>query len=615
MKPSSILSPEFQVVRKNKKQFFVTGARPMAVLAMFLMISTSGCALNPYVAPNHPVKSNGTMDTSLDAARKYANDLQALYRKELGRQAILQNSMGGGLITAGATALGLAAYGAHTDAILGVGLGTGTGYALGQWYINNPRQRTYIEGIKGIHCAKAAILPLDISEADMARFKCNLNKLSNQISKVSGDIGVVEAVLPMVEFKGPGTSELTVAARSNLEKAKTLMENAARVLTSGESLMRLANSAGARLMNSVEKISIEVDLAIQEGSPKLSAIPDIVRGLSDSSNIFVPGLNLMEDLTAAFASSEQEKGAMNKQNTAVDQGRDQYTATGALINAMAGLNTSARDLTTVTQLTHGFITEIREANPVETLAGCGVKLPDSALDISLTPAALTFTAKKTAEKIILVEGGTKPYATRILETTDEGLTVHSPIPGDSIVRVTVSDKTKPGGPYQLLIMDATMSHKKIVPVTIQEVPAGDKGTEAAWKLGNKEDIKIVQRKLCTKEDGDIGDDTKLAIRVFQEAIDEKPDGNLTQEQFNTLKNVKDCKDACPTCLNYFERDLGPDEIAKLRENLGLGNGEAPGTIENDMRDKIKRKTESKDPEASKRGQVTKALQDQINGQR
>ncbi len=601
-----------QVLESNSKPVLIAGAHRLVILTALLLLFTVGCALNPYVSTDYPVKYDGTVDTSLDAARKYANDMQEAYRTELGKQATLQNSLGGGLIATGATILGLAAYGAHTDAILGVGLASGTGFALGQWYINDPRQRAYLEGIKGIHCAKAAILAIDISEADMDRFKRDLEKLADLIFKVSQDIGTVEAVLPRVEIKGLGTSKLTVMARSNVEKAKTHMENASQVLASGASLMRLTNSAGARLMNSVEKISIEVDLAIQKSSPTLSAIPNIVQGLSDSTSIFVPGLNLMGDLTAAFASSDQEKDDVKQESTA-GAIKDQDTATGRLIDAMAGLNTSTRDMTTATQQVHGFIQEVKKAKPVETLANCGVELPEAILNISLTPSALTFMVQKASEKIILVEGGTKPYAARLLDTTEKGLTVQSPIPGETVVRVSVSEETAPGGPYQLLIMDATMSHKKIVPITIQAQPNDQEEDITTWKLEKEEDIKIVQRKLCTKEDGKIGDDTKLAIRIFQETIKaKKSDSELTEDQFNTLKKITDCKEACPKCLNYFEKDLGPDEIAILRDNLGLDPGDAPGTIEEDMRKKIKQLPDSKDPEASKRGQLTKALQEQIN---
>jgi hypothetical protein len=177
-------------------------------LMVLLSVIISGCASNPYIKntrpsakenlhPDAPNLEKGTIEYSL----KYADDTYDAYEAKLSEEFERQQLVSDGLLTLAASALGLAAYGADTDAILGVGLGGAWAYQLGTWNSNKNRLGIYIEGMKALSCGKIAIAPLRISEEKLSNIKERGNALYTAIEEAANATGQVTSYLAIASAR------------------------------------------------------------------------------------------------------------------------------------------------------------------------------------------------------------------------------------------------------------------------------------------------------------------------------------------------------------------------------------------------------------------------------
>ena len=119
-------------------------------LLLCASVALSGCGLvDPYAKWKSPVEKDVPKqeDVTLLYAIAYAKNAQDAYRDKLSDHAVLANSVAPALITLGGIVLALAAYGAHTDAILGASLVGGTGYTVANWFSNDTRELVYLAGM------------------------------------------------------------------------------------------------------------------------------------------------------------------------------------------------------------------------------------------------------------------------------------------------------------------------------------------------------------------------------------------------------------------------------------------------------------------------------------
>ena len=194
----------FAIGRTAKK---IGKFRAAAAIVMSNVMLLSGCALtDPYARWTAPELTEVAQQTdiSLPYAIAYAQNARDAYRDKLSDHAIFTNSVAPALITLGAVVLALAAYGANTDAILGVGLAGGTAYSLANWYSNDTQELVYLAGMKAMSCAVGAVLPLNFSVAAKKSLKTDITSLSTAIDQVHQAAGTTVSWVSCV-WKRRGT--------------------------------------------------------------------------------------------------------------------------------------------------------------------------------------------------------------------------------------------------------------------------------------------------------------------------------------------------------------------------------------------------------------------------
>jgi hypothetical protein len=90
--------------------------------------------------------------------------------------------------------------------------------------------------------------------------------------------------------------------------------------------------------------------------------------------------------------------------------------------------------------------------------------------LTVTPAAVSFTAKKTGTQTVLIEGGSGNYTGTFLNGSATGLKALPRPMSTGAIDIVADDKTVAGG-YQLMIEDSTRRSRQIVAVTVAAAAA------------------------------------------------------------------------------------------------------------------------------------------------
>ena len=423
-------------------------------------LTVSGCSLiDSYLKWNLPAIKDfpPNIQFSLPYAIKYANNARDAYQTKLSDNAKLTNTLAPGLITLGAIVLGLAAYGAHTDTILGVALGGGTAYSLGNWFSNNTRELVYIAGMKGMSCAVDAVLPLNFSKRSREMLEIDAKALSGSIANVNSAIGNVRNRIPAAE---PHDTALADSARTLISRVETHIKTADETYASGSILLRHVDTVGTDLVAAVDRIGVAVDRAVQQTQPRLESVVNVISQLSDASNIFAPGLDLRGTLAGRITPEPSPQSL-------VELTPAQLGAIKMLRIAVNDLASMGADLASRTRQVASVVNSVNKNRPIETLKDCGVNVSEISTDITVAPTQVQFKAKTAGKRTIIVSGGKSPYVARLLESSTPGVSVQNPIPGDrSIVVKATKDVTV--GTYTLFVADAA-NHDKTVSINVRGV--------------------------------------------------------------------------------------------------------------------------------------------------
>ena len=551
----------------------------------------ASCATHPYV-PLEEISVGPSGEVPLGRAVDYANSARARYERALIAEAERQGSVANGLIVLGAVALGLAALDAHRDSLVVAGLAGGTAYTLGSWNQSRPREQAYVEGMKAMSCAIDAIMPLNIGREDRAALEADLKGLADRIDALNRHIALVEIALAAGDADAKPEAALISAAQGDVASAKALAITADEALVAGRRLLQESGRAGLQLVNAVNRIGTLVTDAVRGTRADLAALPEVIRGLAKSGEIFVPGLGAADALASAMG-----KGAAPVPAEPSLQGTRKQVVQNNLRAALAELKVSAQLVASQTRRIGMLVQAVNSAKPVEKLKACNVQIDAS---IQVSPGQVSFVEKRAAEKRVVIAGGTKPYRVAIHDKPVP-IELREPLAGDSSFAIVATDKTAAGESYTVHVTDATGQSKEvkvvIAPGEPQKKDGGDNGTDkpAAQPAPqstpgsgkpaaiSKDDIEAVQAALCQKVDGKLGKKTRLAIEIFQDQSRVEVDSSkVTAEQ---LQKMQESRGSCVSDRrNSYEKGLAGGEIAQIREKLGLKDGKQ--TIDENMRKRL-----------------------------
>lgn len=424
----------------------------------------SGCATDPYVTLPAPVVTHLDYDQGV----AYANAARLQYQSALSKSTKDSNQLSNTLIVLGGIGVGMGFGGAHRSALGYTALIGGTAYTLGNWNSSQPRESAYLEGMKAMDCVLIAAEPLYVSSQSRQRLANSMSNFPSAMTNLNISIAAVESEADRLTKQ---QSKDAKRAKSAVNIVKGILNTANATYASALQLEAARENSGTAIFDTVNSVNTLVTQAIHGTIPNLSALPDVIKGLAATSDIFVPGAGIADSLSkiSAGTSSSPVAPPANGQPDALlsaspdKQKKITQPKASSLDGLLAEMKTNAAILASLVQQIKLEVESSNGTQSVEKMRACGVTVD---LAIHVEPAQLTFSEGKSATKYLIVSGGKKPYTAAVLDNSAP-ITAKSPFPsGDSKVDVIASDKTKGGDSYEVYIQDA--AGKSIaIPVSIQ----------------------------------------------------------------------------------------------------------------------------------------------------
>lgn len=285
----------------NQATHHATG--PAVVLVALIL---GGCASSPYIAntrpvPPQPTGAAGTESSKVQApagagtlpyALAYADATYDAYQAKLEEEYRRQQQLSNGLLTLGALTLGAAIGNAHRDVLITAAVGGGLAYQLGSWNSNDGRLGIYIEGMKAMACAKAAVAPLRMSEATRKRIDQSERDLTTALRDAAVPLADTTRWLNVAGASQVPNSETAQTARTEITDAGARFNQANDLLKLPNGIGQKVDGAGAMLEPKIDTIRGLIDEALKGTLAKLSSLPKQISSISEYANIFAPGLTL-----------------------------------------------------------------------------------------------------------------------------------------------------------------------------------------------------------------------------------------------------------------------------------------------------------------------------------
>ena len=438
----------------------MTFRRLILVFAPILLSAfLAGCSVsNPYIDIPRPARSESET-IALGSGIEYAQKVQAAYRRKLAEHAQIGTDGGAALMLLGSAVLGLAAFDAHIDSIIGTALAGGTGYALGNWYANEDHEHVYLSGMKAINCAIEAVLPLNVSADARDLLKADLEKISGYLLELRGRVDEVQRVIPLVQATMQSadkeTTTLIKTAQMAVAQAIAVVKHADEAATTGGILLYKVDGAGEHLITAVNRINVAVDQALQQSNPRLESLSNVISALSASTGFFAPGVDFEGTLGAALA-PEKADGGVNKIQQANLIEKQSLTPTDKLKQELGMLRVQADFVSSLSQSLNMVVKGVSEARPLESLKACDVDTDSLPTKLSLSKRNVIFEASKAMEQTIIISGGKKPYVARFLKSPTPGLRLRNPMPSSYDLDIIASSGVT-AGQYDVLVSDAAQN--------------------------------------------------------------------------------------------------------------------------------------------------------------
>jgi hypothetical protein len=269
-------------------------------MAVFALVSVcAGCSLiNPNVSPPSAPSDESTPQTYVTANRTrqaaiekvtpgegyygdlpgaidYANAMRSAYYDAVGDQEKLRSGLALTLIPIAATALYLGLTHGSTDAVAGLATGGAAAYGLGTFFLNEPRERVYLQGSLTLGCAIIRSGPYLVKTREYNAMIASIDELATALAKLRSAISQVEAQSPH-----------DAASIAAVGDGKAVASDGEQALTEARALIGRIDAAGPVLLVVVDNIRDQVSLQITKTEPDLAAIRSIATNLGSSEKLF-----------------------------------------------------------------------------------------------------------------------------------------------------------------------------------------------------------------------------------------------------------------------------------------------------------------------------------------
>jgi hypothetical protein len=494
------------------------------VTVIVTALSLGGCANNPYITNTRPVPSPEAAAAATQAARgslpyalAYADATYDAYDAKLGEELTRQQQLSGGLLTLGTLALGAAVGHAHRDVLIGLGLGGGLAYQLGSWNSNQGRLGIYVEGMKAISCAKAAVAPLQLGPDARRRIGAAETAVGEALRPTASALSDTTRWLAAAASATAANAALLQSARAEIADTNAALVQAGALLGRSAALAQKADGAGALLESKVDEIRRLIAAALNGTLAQLSSLPQQISSIAGYANLFAPGLQL----GAAFSSRIDEiNGQINKAKpggTAEARSNRQPLSAEAAASPEDNLAVALGRLRGARALLEPQLAALsgaidRSVSQVQAdLSGCSVDSAQLSTGLTLDRSTVVLVAGQAGLARVGISGGTTPYVAAALDTPTKGINVLVP-PGSAQVEVVADTGTVAGASYQVKVEDSA-KHSVLLTVKVEgkAEPAAEPPAPATTCRGfegrSRALICLVQRAVGAKQDGGMGPDT------------------------------------------------------------------------------------------------------------
>ncbi|RZI99529.1 MAG: hypothetical protein EOP39_24685, partial [Rubrivivax sp.] len=554
-----------------------------------------------------PAGPPGTLSYSLQYADATYDGYRAKLREELERS----SQLGQGLLTLGTLAMGAAIGHAHRDVLITAALGGGLAYQLGTWNQNSDRLDIYLEGMKAMACAKAAVAPLRMSPAARKEIVDAEKEVALATVPVANALAATVRWLNVAMASQTPNSETAQAARAEIAETAALFTRLNELHQRAASLRQNADGAGAMLEARIDEMRRQIDAAIKARQASLASLPQQISAIASYANTIVPGLKLETAFQGSIATlneslaARQKSTAQNAKDEKPDKARDAAPAPleprDQLATALGNLQASRALLAIPAAKLAGA--SDRATNRVkDDLAGCNVYATKLAASMRLTRTQIEFTAGQSRQSRVQIVGGTQPFTAVAMDMPMPGLL---PVvqAGASEVLVIADTTTVAGSTYQINVQDAAQNSAlltlRVLPAAAAAptTPAARECTGDGWS--NRTLVCVVQHATGAKRTGTKDAGTCEAfIKAFPDSRGVLDDAGraavLAAEKFEAKAQDADMRKvlssaevkACglssdtserlrtpaavtPGARTAFEKRLGPDEIRIISKGLEM----------------------------------------------
>ncbi|OYV02366.1 MAG: hypothetical protein CFE45_00650 [Burkholderiales bacterium PBB5] len=453
----------------------VCGLRVRLIAWATIVALLGGCA-SPYVATDRTVLERHLKPKVLGDAIKQADAQTLVYREkvvELGEsERLLSNS----LLTLGAAVVAASVAKLHSSAIQGGGLLAGTVFTIGSFNTDKRRGAIYVAGMKALECSIAAVVPLALSDETQTDLNNQKSALDGALPDIAKASGAVEQWL--VQAKGRGNTvyfqPAVESAQAGLGAVAAAVTKANNASTAAANRRLRAEEMGNLLVTTIKGIDTAVLQEIRGTEGSIQAVPGLVANIQTNAGLFT--------LTSS-GSSEAAPRSGEQPNPVTPQKADAPSAED--VRVMENLGAAIGSLRQATvELDSRAERLMSLATPVNSQAAEALKLckvETTLKSMSVTPASVSFTAKRAGTQTVLIDGGNGNYTAAFLNGPVPGLkAVVRPL-STSAVDIVADDKTVAGG-YQLMIEDTTRTARQIVAVTVNAATAGDESAPQSDKV-------------------------------------------------------------------------------------------------------------------------------------
>lgn len=451
----------------------------------------TGCAnpILPVQGPGHALadsKAPSNEPASMEDALRKLNHQRASYYEAIREQTGRTQDAVTGLVWLGAAAIGFAPH-VHKDVLITGGLVGGTTYGLSVAQLTKRRIDVWQAGIDALDCAREAVIPLQLSDADAKLLGLALKDLTQTRMDL---LPAHAALAAMRARKGYAANKHDADVQPLLQAAEDALPESAKALKAGRAALRA--SRGIELSSAVNRISAKVTQVMGDVALQPEDVKNILSNLPGYVDIFTPGVlpkSVEKAATPNAALIIKGQGDPSFDTEVAQKAEQLRAALAVLVEAQQRISALIGDM------------DIPTATAA--IRACAAK--NVSPPLTLTKATLEFTKGQSAQRLVDIQGGNKPYQAKWQGGMPAGLA--KDIDG-SVLVVTATDQVAVGD-ARIEVSDNSDPQKTVLlPVSIAaaaSAPAATGGTTTTTtSTGTKnnavaKDVKKEDKKDAAKD--------------------------------------------------------------------------------------------------------------------